>query len=141
MNEALTLYVSLTAIVISIASFVFTLYQYRKDQNNIQSSKASEVLRKGFSLRKASQILRDKISVTDDIDDCDALLDIIDYFTESTLPKILNKKNVSVQSIYKLQKELLALELEFDLLVKQINVVIDFNAELVAAGYEPLTSA
>ena len=105
MNETLTLIISIAAIVISIASFVFTLYQHHKHQNIVQSSKAIEVLKHGFSLRNASQQLRDKISVTDDIDDCDELLNTIDSFTESMLPKILKKQNISIQDIYKLEIE------------------------------------
>ncbi len=94
--------------------------------------KANEVLHKAFLLRKLSQDLRNKISVTDDVPDMDHMLDGLDNAIESGYGKILNSKKLSLQDVFELERHLLELGLEYDLLSKQVDVLADFNNEVKA---------
>lgn len=94
--------------------------------------KCNDVLHRAFLLRKLSQDLRNKISVTDDIPDFDHVLDGLDKAIESGYGKILSGKNLSLPDIFELERHLLELDLEYDLLSKQVDVAADFNNEVKA---------
>ena len=130
-NE-MTLAISITAILISLGSLAFNLYQFKNTKNLKRLEKCNEVLQRAFLLRKSSQALRDKIDVTDDIDDCDHILDRLDVSIESQFGQLLGIKNLSISDIFALEKSLLELDLEFELLSKQIAVQIDFNNQVNA---------
>lgn len=128
----MTLAISIIAIVISLASLAFNLYQFKNTKKLRRLEKCNEVLHRAFLLRKLSQDLRNKISVTDDIDDYDHVLDPLDMAIESQFAKLLENTDVPLQDIFALETKLLSLDLEFDLLSKQIDIQIDFNNQVKA---------
>ncbi len=128
----MTLAISIVAILISLGSLAFNLYQFRNTRKLRMLEKANEVLHKAFLLRKLSQDLRNKISVTDDVPDMDHMLDGLDNAIESGYGKILNSKKLSLQDVFELERHLLELGLEYDLLSKQVDVLADFNNEVKA---------
>jgi len=136
----MTLAISIAAILISLASFAFGLYQYRSNQKVSLLSKINEILKQGYILRKSVQDLRDKIDVTDDIDSYENELDMFNSFIENIFSAALNPEKVTMEEVYKVERSLIELELSFSLLVKQINIAIEFNNELKAAGHPPLTT-
>lgn len=126
----MTLAISIIAIVISLASLAFNLYQFKSTKNLKRLEKCNEVLHQAFLLRKLSQDLRNKINVTDDIDDYDHVLDSLDTAIESQFAKLLENTDLSLQDIFELETKLLGLDLELDLLSKQIDAQIDFNNQV-----------
>lgn len=121
----MTLAISIIAIVISLASLAFNLYQFKSTKNLKRLEKCNEVLHRAFLLRKLSHDLRKKISATDGIDDCNDVLDRLDMAIESQFAKLLENTDVSLQDLFKLETKLLGLDLELDLLSKQIDIQID----------------
>ena len=113
--------------MISLASLAFNLYQFKSTKNLKRLEKCNEVLHRAFLLRKLSHDLRKKISATDGIDDCNDVLDRLDMAIESQFAKLLENTDVSLQDLFKLETKLLGLDLELDLLSKQIDIQIDFN--------------
>ena len=130
MNLAL----SITAILISIASFAFGLLQYRNKQKLDLLRKSNELLKKVYSLRKSAQDLRNKIDVTDDIDSHEDEIELINSLCENIFGKFLKQENITLEEVHKLETNLIQLDLRFSLLVKLVNVEIAFNEELIAAG-------
>jgi hypothetical protein len=128
----MTLAISIVAILISLGSLAFNLYQFRNTRNLRMLEKSNEVLHRAFLLRKLSQDLRNKISVTDDVPDMDHVLDGLDKAIESGYGRILSSRKLSPQDIFELERHLLELDLEYDLLSKQVDVLADFNNEVKA---------
>ena len=128
----MTLVISIVAILISLGSLAFNLYQFRSTKRLRMLEKCNDVLHKAFLLRKLSQDLRNKIAVTDDIPDFDHILDGLDKAIESGYGKILSNENLSHQDIFELERHLLELDLEYDLLSKQVDVLANFNNEVKA---------
>ncbi len=126
--------ISSIALVISIASFGFALFQFSRTQRLKRAEKINEVLREAFELRRASQGLRHLIDRTDDIDFHDEFLSVTDKFSEEMFSKTLNEPKTKMVDIYKLEQGLLEMRLQFDLLEKQIHEQIRFNEE--CAEYE-----
>lgn len=130
----MTLAISIIAIAISLASLAFNLYQFKSTKKLRRLEKCNDVLHRAFLLRKLSQDLRNEISVTDDIDDYDHVLDLLDMAIESQFAKLLGNTDVPLQDIFALETKLLGLglglDLEFDLLSKQIDMQIDFNNQV-----------
>jgi hypothetical protein len=121
--------ISSIALVISIASFGFALFQFNRTQHLKRAEKINEILHEAFELRKASQELRHLIDRTDDIDSHDEFLSMTDKFSEEMFSKTLNNPKTKITDIYKLEKGLLEIRLQFDLLEKQIHEQIRFNEE------------
>jgi len=126
----MTLIISIIAIIVSMISLAFSFYQYKNNQLVQKLEKSNAVLKHSYNLRKLSQDLRNKVNITDDIDDYNSLLDIFDESLENQLSAILNNVDVSLSDVFKIETALLSLDLEFDLLVKQINESIRFNEEV-----------
>jgi hypothetical protein len=86
--------ISIAAILISLASFGFNLYQYRNSRDLRRLEKTNEVLQKAYLIRRTSQDLRDKLNSTDDVDTFDHLLDSIEVAIESQFGGVLGKPNI-----------------------------------------------
>jgi hypothetical protein len=128
----MTLTISIAAILISLASLVFNLYQFKNTKNLKRLEKNNEVLQQAFLLRKASQELRDRINVTDDIEDLDHLLIPMNMTIETQFGKMLANPNISIQDIFMIENKLIELDLQLHLLSKQVDVQIDFNNQVKA---------
>lgn len=128
----MTLTISIAAILISLASLVFNLYQFKNTKNLKRLEKSNEVLQQAFLLRKASQELRDRINVTDDIEDLDHLLIPMNMTIETQFGKMLANPNISIHDIFMIENKLIELDLQLHLLSKQVDVQIDFNNQVKA---------
>jgi hypothetical protein len=128
----MTLTISIAAILISLASLAFNLYQFKNTKNLKRLEKGNEVLHQAFLLRKASQELQDRINVTDDIEDLDHLLIPMNMTIETQFGKMLANPDVSIQDIFMIENKLIELDLQLHLLSKQVDVQIDFNSQVKA---------
>ena len=128
----MTLTISIAAILISLASLAFNLYQFKNTKNLKRLEKSNEVLQQAFLLRKASQELQDRINVTDDIDDLDHLLIPMNMTIETQFGKMLANPDVSIQDVFMIENKLIELDLQLHLLSKQVDVQIDFNNQVKA---------
>jgi hypothetical protein len=128
----MTLTISIAAILISLASFAFNLYQFKNTKNLKRLEKSNEVLQQAFLLRKASQELRDRINVTDDIENLDHLLIPMNMTIETQFGKMLANPDVSIQDVFMIENKLIKLDLQLHLLSKQVDVKIDFNNQVKA---------
>jgi hypothetical protein len=128
----MNLTISIVAILISLASLAFNLYQFKNTKNLKRLEKSNEVLQQAFLLRKASQELRDRINVTDDIDDLDHLLIPMNMTIETQFGKMLANPDVSIQDVFMIENKLIELDLQLHLLSKQVDVQIDFNNQVKA---------
>lgn len=126
----MTLTISIIAILISLGSLAFNLYQFRTTRKLRLLEKANDVSHRAFLLRKLSQDLRNKVSVTDDVPDMDYMLDRLDNAIESGYGKLLSSEKLSIQDAFELERHLLELDLEYDLLSKQVDVQANFNNEV-----------
>jgi len=130
MDNEIAIIISSIAILISLVSLVFSVYQYRNNQIVKKLEKSNKVLQQSYKLRQSSQDLRDKINITDDIEDFNPLLDQLDNAIEIQVTQIFNNDATTIHDAYKMEKAILSLELEFELFVKQINEAIRFNNEI-----------
>ncbi len=121
--------ISLIAITVSVASFIFTLFQFNRNQDLKRLDKVGEIMNKAFELRRSSQKLKHLIEMTDDIDSHEEAINAINIFSEH-LPNVLNNPKTTVSEIYLVEQKLLKTILEFDLLSMQINEQIRFNTEV-----------
>ena len=128
----MTLTISIAAILISLASLAFNLYQFKNTKNLKRLEKSNEVLQQAFLLRKASQELQDRINVTDDIEDLSHLLIPMNMTIETQFGKMLANPDVSIQDIFMIENKLIELDLQLHLLSKQVDVQIDFNNQVKA---------
>jgi hypothetical protein len=125
--------ISITAIfalVISIASLSFSIYQYQILHRVRKNERATTLIRLTQDLRRKSEDLKHTIDSTDDVDDCEEFLFKLNTLTEVVIPKLAASKKLSIQELFEIEQRLLSTELELDLLQKQIVMVGKFNAEV-----------
>lgn len=122
--------ISIIALLVAFFSFGFTLFQYRRSQSISKLQKVNEVLTFAFSLRSKSQDLRDFIGRTDDIDEQDKFFDKFDLITEVIASKAISNPKFQSSEVYKMEARLLGLDLELNLLNKQIKKIARFNEEV-----------
>lgn len=137
----MSLTLSIVAILISLASFGFGLYQYRNSRKVSLLEKSNTALKHAYEVRKSVQDLRHKIDVTDDIDDHEKELNMLSSATEKLFTHVLDSKSITLEEAYMAEKAIIKIDLEFSLLSKQIDASIAFNEELKSIGSQPLTRA
>jgi len=120
--------ISSIALIISVATFLFTLFQFRRNQSLKKLEKTNEIMNNAFELRRSSEKLKHLVEMTDDIDSHDEALDVINELTEN-IHKVLNNPKTTVSEIYEAEQRLLKTTLNFDLLGMQVNEQIRFNKE------------
>jgi hypothetical protein len=121
---------AVVALVISLASLAFSIYQYRVLHRVRISEKSSSLLRSAQDLRRKSEDLKHKIGCTDDVDDCTELLGVVNAFVEEGIPKLTLSKERSLDELFEIERHLLSLETELDLLYKQVEEAARFNEEV-----------
>ncbi|MFZ3018154.1 MAG: hypothetical protein WA056_06850 [Gallionella sp.] len=128
----MTLAISIVAILISIASLGFNLYQYKHSKSIKHLEKCNDILRGANKLRIRSQELRNKIDSTDDLDmdHIEQNLSAFNEFVEVQLPKIMEDTNSTIAELYKLEGKLAQFESSIELLSKQIDVAVDFRKQV-----------
>ncbi|MCG3738264.1 hypothetical protein EXA16_18550 [Vibrio cincinnatiensis] len=116
------------ALVVSVASFSFSLFQFNRNQSINKLEKINDTLKVAFELRLKSQDLRNLIDISDDIDSYEKEIERLNSVCENA-SKVLNNPRTKTSEVYAVEQELLKTTLEFDLLSKQINEQIRFNIE------------
>lgn len=125
-----TTVIAIVALVVSIVSLAFGVYQYRVLQRVRMNEKVTALVRLAQDLRRKSEDLKHLIGCTDDVDDCVELLAGINKFVDGVVPKLAVSKERSLEELFGIEQHLSSLELEIDLLHKQVTEVGRFNQEV-----------
>lgn len=126
----MTTITAIVALIISIGSLVFSIYQYRILHRIRVGERATSLLRLAQDLRRKSEDLKHKIGCTDNIDDCSELLTKVNAFVEEVIPQLAMSHERTLAELFELERHLLSLELNVDLLHKQVIEVGRFNDEV-----------
>jgi hypothetical protein len=126
----MTAVTAIVALVLSLASLAFGVYQYRILQLVRKNERATSLVRCAQDLRRKSEDLKHLIGCTDHVDDCEELLSKVNDFVDETVPRLALSKNRSLEELFEIEQHLLSLELEIDLLHKQVLEVRRFNEEV-----------
>jgi len=120
---------AVTALLISIISLAFGIYQYRVLQRIRVGERRTSLLRFAYDLRRKSEDIKHAIGSTDDVDDCEELLGKISVLIEGEISAIATTGRTSLENLFEIERGLLPLELELDLMHKQIVEAGKFNEE------------
>jgi len=120
------------ALLISLASLAFSVYQYRILHKVRVGEKASAMLRLAYDLRRKSEDLKHKVESTDHVPDCPELFTKVDTFVGEGIKSLLLSRKLSWDELHKIEQRLLPLELEIDLFYKQVVEAGRFNDEVRA---------
>ena len=126
----MTIVTAIVALVISVASLAFSIFQYRILHRVRTAEKATSLLRLVQELRRKSEDLRHMINSTDNVDDCAEFFAKVNVFLEEGVAKLALSSERSLQELSELEQHMLSLELEIDLFNKQIVEVRRFNDEV-----------
>lgn len=126
----MTAIAAIVALVISLASLAFGVYQYRILHRVRKNERATSLIRCAQDLRRKSEDLKYLIGCTDDAESCDELLMKVNEFVDTTVPMLALSKDRSIDELFVMEQRLLSLELEVDLLHKQVREVRRFNEEV-----------
>lgn len=121
---------AMIALLASIASFGFGVYQYRILDRVRLGEKANNLLRTAYTLQKRSEELRHKIGCTDDAPECEELHAGINKEADAIFAKVTSSKGMSWTELNNMEARLLYLEQEVDLLYKQVTELGRFNEEV-----------
>lgn len=126
----MTTVAAVIALVISIGSLAFSIYQYRILHRVRVSEKATSLICAAQDLRRKSEDLKHKIGCTDHAPDCIEFLAKINALIEESVPNLVLSKDRSLQELFEMEQHLLSLKLEVDLLYKQVEELGRFNKEV-----------
>ena len=126
----MTTVTAIVALVISLGSLGFSIYQYRILHRMRISEKASSLLRLAQDLRRKSEDLKHTINSTDEVDYCVEFFAKVNTFVKEGIPKLALSSDRSLAELFEMEQHLLSLELEIDLLHKQVVEVGRFNEEV-----------
>lgn len=121
--------ISIFALLISLTSLAFNFRQYKAMQILRKFEKANSVIRHALELRKKSQDLRNKIGWTDDTEDCDVFLDGFDHLVEKNIAVLAESEITTIAELFEMEKHLLSIELEIDLMSRQVDETDRWNKE------------
>jgi len=122
--------IAIVALLISVASLAFGIYQYRILHRVRVSEKATSLLRFAQDLRRKSEDLKHTIDSTDDVDDSAEFLTGMNALVENDISRIVRSKNTTLEVLVEIEQRLLPLELELDLLHKQVAEVGKSNRDI-----------
>jgi len=120
------------ALLISIASLAFGIYQYRILHTVRVGEKATALLRLAHDIRRKSQDLEHTIDSTDYAEDQTEFLAKVNQLVEVQVARLATSKKVSLATLAEAERVLLGLELELELLHKQVAKLGRFNEEVRA---------
>jgi FtsZ-binding cell division protein ZapB len=121
---------AIIALVVSIGSLGFGIYQYRILDRIRLREKANNLLRTVHTMQRRSEELRHKIGCTDDAPDCDQLHAKINGAADAISALITSTKSMSWKELNDLEARVLSCEQEIDLLYKQVAEFARFNEEV-----------
>lgn len=123
------------ALVISFGSFAFSVYQYRILHLVRVAEKSNLLIRFACDLRRKLEDLKHKADVTDNVDDENEFIQRVSLFVEEAIARIASANRISIDELLRVEKSLLSLELEVDLMYKQVSEVARFNTEDRATNF------
>ena len=126
----MTTTIAVIALLISVASFAFGIYQYRILHQVRISEKATSIVRFAHDLRRKSEDLKNLIESTDHVDDYAEFLSKFNGLIENGILQITTPKAASLKTLARIEQLFLPLELEVDLIHKQVAEVRRFNEEV-----------
>lgn len=122
--------IAIAALIISLASFGFGVFQYRTLHQLRIHEKVTSLLRAAHDLRRRAHVLKHTIDVTDNLDDCAELFALVETFVEVQVPAFVNSKRHTMSDLFKFEQSLLDLDTEIDVFQKQVEAVGKFNEEV-----------
>ena len=122
------IFISLIALVVSLAGFSLSLFQFSHRQKINKAAKINETITRVYDLKRTSAELNYLLIRTDDIDLHEEIFKRVYLFTESAA-SILNSPEVKNIEVYHIEQALIKNRLEFDLFAMQIDEQIRFNSE------------
>jgi hypothetical protein len=122
--------IAIVALLISVASLAFGIYQYRILHRVRVREKATSLLRLAQDLRRKSEDLKHVVDSTDDVHDSAEFLTGLNALVENDISRIVASKDTTLEHLFEIEQRLLPLELELDLLQKQVVEVGKFNEEV-----------
>ena len=132
----MTIATSILALLISVASLAFGIYQYRILHTIRVREKGTTLLRLTYELRRKSQKLQSAIDSTDDIDDHADFIANLNLALEMVASKIAIPKATSINTLAEAEQRLLQLELEIDLVQSEVDRAGEFFKESRESGDE-----
>lgn len=134
----MTLTLSIIAIVISITSLGFSIYQYYQGSKIKINDKVSSLLEETYTFRKFLDDKKKLCSNTDDIPDYKDLFESGIITVENTIVPVLEKSKISVDDFYLIERKFMGLRNEIELTCKQIEEAIRFNEEGISVDMKPM---
>ncbi len=125
---------AIIALLVSIASVGFGIYQYHILDRVRLGEKSNNLLRNAYALQKRSEELRHKIGCTDNAPECEQLHAGINGWADAIFAKVTFSKGISWTELNDMEARFLSLEQEVDLLYKQVSELGRFNDEVREYG-------
>lgn len=122
---------AIIALLVSIASLGFGIYQYRILDRVRLGEKSNNLLRTAYALQKRSEELRHKIGCTDDAHECEELHAGINEATDAIFARVTSSKGMSWADLNDMEAQILSLKQEVELLYKQVAELGRFNEEVL----------
>lgn len=122
--------IAIIALLVSLASLGFGIYQYRILDRIRLGEKSNNLLRAMYALQRRSEELRHKIGCTDDAPECEQLHTGINDAADTTFAKVTSGKGVSWKEANDMEARFLSLEQEVDLFYKQVAELGRFNEDV-----------
>lgn len=121
---------AIIALLVSIASFGFGIYQYSILNRVRLGEKSNNLLRTVYALQRRSEELRHKIGCTDDAPECEELHAGINEVADAIFASVTSRKGMSWRELNDMEARLLSLEQEVSLHYKQVAELGRFNEEV-----------
>lgn len=134
----MTLTLSIIAILISITSLGFSVYQYNQGHKIKINDKVNNFLEETYRFRKFLDDKKKLYSNTDDIPDYEDLFELGIITIENRIVPVLEKSKISIDDFYLIERKFMGLRTEIELTCKQIEEAIRFNEECIATGMKPM---
>lgn len=121
---------AIIALLVSVASFGFGIYQYRILNRVRLGEKSNNLLRTVYALQRRSEELRHKIGCTDDAPECEELHAGINEVADAIFARVTSSTGMSWTELNNMEARLLSLEQEVSLHHKQVAELGRFNEEV-----------
>ncbi|WP_421705329.1 hypothetical protein [Alloalcanivorax xenomutans] len=125
------IYISALALLVSMASLGFGIYQYRILKRVRLGEKSNNLLRTVYTLQRRSEDLKHKIGCTDDAPECEELHAGINHEADAVFSKVASTEGMSWTELNEMEARFLSLEQEVELYYKQVVELGRFNEEVL----------
>lgn len=122
--------ISIAALMISLLSFTFTVYQSRLLGRIRRQDKIASLIRHAAEIRRKSKDLQNKANSTDNSPNCDSMIERADAMLRVGVESLVDRATTTLAELYRMERSLVALEVEIDLLYKHVCDVERLNLEL-----------